>query len=72
MKLIGSVELTSLKKMSSLYHRVMILIFLFTSSLLPQQVDFQSPQNIKLFADFLFCEKDYLRAIEEFEIFRSN
>ncbi len=32
-----------------------------------QQIDFQSPQNIKRFADFLFCEKDYLRAIDEYE-----
>jgi len=30
-------------------------------------IDFQSPQNIKLFADFLFCDKDYLRAIDEYE-----
>jgi tetratricopeptide (TPR) repeat protein len=32
-----------------------------------QQIDFQSPKNIKRFADFLFCEKDYLRAIDEYE-----
>ncbi len=27
---------------------------------------FKSPQNIKLFADYLFCNKDYLRAIDEY------
>lgn len=32
-----------------------------------QQIDFQSPENIKLFADFLFCDNDYLRAIDEYE-----
>ena len=49
----------------------MIKTFFFTiilsSIILPQQIDFQLPQNIKLFADFLFCDKDYLRAIEEYE-----
>ena len=51
----------------------MIKTFFFaiilSSIILPQQIDFQSPQNIKLFADFLFCDKDYLRAIEEYEIY---
>lgn len=32
------------------------------------QFDFHSPQNIKLFADHLFCEADYLRAIEQYEL----
>jgi TM2 domain-containing membrane protein YozV len=49
----------------------MIKTFFFavilSSIILPQQIDFQSPQNIKLFADFLFCDKDYLRAIDEYE-----
>ena len=30
-------------------------------------VDFNSPENIKKFADFLFCNKDYLRAALEYE-----
>ena len=51
----------------------MIKTFFFaiilSSIILPQQIDFRSPQNIKLFADFLFCDKDYLRAIEEYEIY---
>lgn len=43
-------------------------LFTFLSSLIfSQQIDFQSPQNIKLFADYLFCDKDYLRAIAEYE-----
>ena len=31
------------------------------------KVDFNSPANIKKFADFMFCNKDYLRAALEFE-----
>ena len=30
-------------------------------------VDFNSPDNIKKFADYLFCDKDYLRAALEYE-----
>ena len=30
-------------------------------------VDFNSPENIKKFANFLFCNKDYLRAALEYE-----
>jgi TM2 domain-containing membrane protein YozV len=30
-------------------------------------VDFDSPDNIKRFADYLFCDKDYLRAALEYE-----
>ncbi len=30
-------------------------------------VDFNSPHNIKKFADYLFCDKDYLRAALEYE-----
>lgn len=48
--------------------RIIALNFIFFSSIiLAQQIDFNSPQNIKLFADFLFCNKDYLRAIDEYE-----
>ena len=31
------------------------------------KVDFNSPDNIKKFADYLFCDKDYLRAAIEYE-----
>jgi len=43
------------------------LIFILFTSGFSQQIDFHSPQNIKQFADFLFCDKDYLRAIDEYE-----
>jgi len=36
------------------------------STLNPPQY-FYSPVNIKKFADFLFCEKDYLRSIDEYK-----
>jgi TM2 domain-containing membrane protein YozV len=43
-------------------------IFVLLSSIIcPQKIEFQSPQNIKLFGDYLFCDKDYLRAIDEYE-----
>lgn len=46
-------------------------IFLFqiiiSTFVLAQNIDLNSPQNIKLFADYLFCEQDYLRAIDEYE-----
>lgn len=47
--------------------KTLFFAIILSSMILPQQIDFQSPQNIKLFADFLFCDKDYLRAIEEYE-----
>jgi TM2 domain-containing membrane protein YozV len=50
--------------------RIFAVIFL----LMPPSVfsqsnsfDFHSPENIKKFADHLFCENDYLRAVEEYE-----
>ena len=59
-------EMTSFKKMSSLFKSLLIICFFFPLNY-SQQFDFQSPQNIKLFANFLFCEKDYLRAVEEYQ-----
>ena len=47
--------------------RIICIFILFSSFILSQQIDFHSPQNIKHFGDFLFCEKDYLRAIDEYE-----
>lgn len=38
-----------------------------TTFALAQNIDINSPKNIKLFADYLFCEQDYLRAIDEYE-----
>ena len=46
-------------------------LILFGTSIYSQQIDFNSPQNIKLFADYLFCDKDYLRAIDEYEKYLS-
>jgi len=34
--------------------------------------DFHSPENKKKFADFLFCQGDYLRAVEEYESIRKS
>jgi hypothetical protein len=43
------------------------LLFLHSLLIYPQnKIDFHSPQNTKLFADYLFCEKDYLRAYNEY------
>jgi TM2 domain-containing membrane protein YozV len=51
--------------------KLMILIFLFciTSVQFAQtdNVDLNSPHYIKRFADYLFCDKDYLRAALEYE-----
>ncbi|MBK7378354.1 MAG: hypothetical protein IPJ03_05020 [Ignavibacteriales bacterium] len=52
--------------------KLFFLIALFTFSLifvknLSAQNEFHSPKNVKLFADYLFCEKDYLRAAEEYQ-----
>ena len=48
-------------------YRILLVFVLLSSVIFSQQIDFKSPQNVKLFADFLFCEKDYLRAIDEYE-----
>jgi len=38
--------------------------------IIPQtRIDFHSPANIRLFADYLFCQKDYLRAYDEYKSF---
>ncbi len=34
--------------------------------------DFHSPENIKKFADHLFCEGDYLRAIEQYGLLKDH
>lgn len=52
--------------------KLFFLIALFSFSFisiknLSAQNEFHSPKNVKLFADFLFCEKDYLRAAEEYQ-----
>jgi TM2 domain-containing membrane protein YozV len=44
-------------------------LLLITSTIFSQtgSFDFHSPENIKKFADYLFCEGDYLRAVGEYE-----
>lgn len=45
-----------------------IFIFFFCYSLpFAQSTFFNSPVNIKKFADYLYCETDYLRAFEEYQ-----
>jgi len=46
------------------------IIFLIPLAVHPQSssFDFHSPENVKKFADHLFCEEDYLRAIEQYEL----
>jgi TM2 domain-containing membrane protein YozV len=53
--------------------KVLLIFFLITLIAFPQSTtfDFHSPQNIKKFADHLFCEGDYLRAIEEYTSIRN-
>ncbi len=50
--------------------RLIFILILIISPLYFSQTDeinFQSPENIKKFADYLFCEKDYLRANLEYQ-----
>jgi TM2 domain-containing membrane protein YozV len=48
--------------------KYLTLFFLISPAILSQSTsfDFHSPENIKKFADHLFCEGDYLRAIEQY------
>lgn len=43
------------------------LLFLLTTIVKPQFNKLHSQENIRKFADHLFCEKDYLRAVLEYE-----
>lgn len=50
--------------------RKLLTIFSLTPFVIYSQLtsfDFHSPQNVKKFADYLFCQGDYLRAVEEYE-----
>jgi TM2 domain-containing membrane protein YozV len=51
---------------------VSLLLICTTASPQSTSFEFHSPQNIKLFADHLFCESDYLRAIEEYDLIDSQ
>ena len=48
-------------------NKLLLFILLFFSCSFPQSLNINSPKNFKLFADHLFCEKDYLRAADEYE-----
>ncbi|MDZ7624726.1 MAG: hypothetical protein U5J96_09815 [Ignavibacteriaceae bacterium] len=50
--------------------KIIPIFFLVSHFALSQSAlfDFHSPENIKKFADHLFCEGDYLRAIEQYEL----
>ncbi len=55
--------------------RIVLFIILFTSILFPQQKfeqQFSSSQSIRDFADWLFCDGDYLRASFEYEKYLMN
>jgi hypothetical protein len=45
---------------------IIIFILTFNSLSLCQLNSFHTPDKIKLFADYLFCQKDYLRAFDEY------
>ena len=50
---------------------LIITLFFFIPNLAQNShFDFHSPENKKKFADYLFCEGDYLRAVEEYESIR--
>ncbi|MFA6979946.1 MAG: hypothetical protein WC209_11570 [Ignavibacteriaceae bacterium] len=49
----------------------LILLSLFPILLLSQESELFTPEKRKAFADYLFCEKDYLRASEEYEAINS-
>jgi tetratricopeptide (TPR) repeat protein len=47
-----------------------ICLLISVQQILPQiKIDFHSPSNIRLFADYLFCQEDYLRAYDEYNSF---
>jgi len=53
---------------------LLIIIFLIPFSVYPQlsSFDFHSRENLKKFADYLFCEGDYLRAIEQYGLLKDH
>jgi len=48
--------------------RILIIsIFAFLQFAQAQEINYHSPENIRKFADYLFCDRDYLRAALEYE-----
>jgi TM2 domain-containing membrane protein YozV len=54
-----------MKKILAIF--LLVPIFIYSQSV---SIDFHSPENIKKFGNCLFCEGDYLRAVEEYEAIR--
>lgn len=50
------------------FRLILLIIFLFPFHRNPAQIkiNFHSLENVRAFADYLFCEKDFLRAYDEF------
>ena len=50
--------------------KILIIIFFIPLTALSQtsSFDFHSQKSIKMFADYLFCTGDYIRAIEQYEL----
>lgn len=50
--------------------KILTIFFLVSHFALSQSdtFDFHTPENVKKFTDHLFCEEDYLRAIEQYEL----
>jgi TM2 domain-containing membrane protein YozV len=46
---------------------LLIILLVISPHYSQSEIDFNSPANIRLFADHLYCEKDYLRAIFEYD-----
>lgn len=51
--------------------KVLLFQIIISAAVLAQNINFNSPENIRLFADYLFCDRDYLRAIDEYEKYLS-
>lgn len=45
----------------------LLFLFAYSQIILPQSFDFNSSENIKKFANYLYCTDDYIRAISEYE-----
>lgn len=54
--------------------KILTIFFIVSLFIYPQSssFDFHSTENIKKFADHLFCEGDYLRAIEQYGLLNNN
>ncbi|MDY0083671.1 MAG: hypothetical protein RBR74_10870, partial [Ignavibacteriaceae bacterium] len=46
--------------------KIIFIQIIISTAVFAQNINFNSPENIKLFADYLFCDRDYLRAVDEY------